>query len=246
MNYELVKNILFLDLETVSQEVAYENLNERFRHLWNKKAAVLKRDSPPEEVYSEKAAIYAEFGKIICIGIGFFQQEEGDIVFKTRALHHSDERQLLSGFASMLGKASMKNWQLCAHNGKEFDFPYLCRRMLINRVALPDPLQITGKKPWELTWLLDTMEMWKFGDYKAFTSLDLMAACLDVPGSKDDIDGSQVGRVYHQENDLPRIARYCQKDVATMAMVYLRLKGLDLLPEEKIRFEESAGQKALF
>lgn len=242
MNYEIVKNILFLDLETASQEASFEQLSERFRHLWEKKSAVLKRDSPPAEVYTEKAAIHAEFGKIICIGIGYFHRENGEIAFRTRVLSHPDEKQLLENFAALLSRPSMKNWQLCAHNGKEFDFPYICRRMLINRVAIPEPLQVMGKKPWEVPRLMDTMEMWKFGDYKAFTSLDLMAACLDVPGSKDDIDGSQVGRVYHQEKDLARIARYCQKDVATMAMVFLRLKGLEILPEARIFHEDAASQ----
>lgn len=242
MNYDLLKNILFLDLETASQEHHFEDLNERFRELWKKKSAFLRKDAPPEEVYPEKAAIYAEFGKVICIGIGFFSREEGEVVFRTRVLCQPDEKELLKEFSSLLEKLAKNNWKLCAHNGKEFDFPYLCRRMLINRVPLPAMLQVMGRKPWEIQHLLDTMEMWKFGDYKAFTSLDLMAACLEVPGSKDDIDGSMVGQVYHTEKDLDRIARYCQKDVATMAMVYMRLSGMEILPEGCIRHENNNVQ----
>ena len=138
----------------------------------------------------------------------------------------------------MLRKLKAGKWRLCAHNGKEFDFPYLCRRLLINGFSLPESLQIMGKKPWETQHLIDTMEMWKFGDIKAYTSLDLMAACLGVPGSKDDINGAQVGRVYHESGDLERIARYCQKDVSTMAMVYMRLLGLPALETEKILHQD--------
>ena len=198
----------------------------------------LRRNTPDRGIYTEKTAIYAEFGKIICIGLGFFAQEEGSLVFKTRVLSHSNESELQQEFAALLGKLGQKNWRLCAHNGKEFDFPYLCRRMLINRIPLPGLLQVMGRKPWEIPHLLDTMEMWKLGDYKAFTSLDLMAACLEVPGSKDDINGSQVGHVYHADKDIERIARYCQKDVATMAMVFMRLSGMEILPENRIKHEE--------
>jgi DNA polymerase elongation subunit (family B) len=246
MHYDLVKNILFLDLETASHQQHFEELNERFSELWKKKSAFLRKDSAPGEVYPEKAAIYAEFGKIICIGLGFFAQEEGELVFKTRVLKQANEEEILREFASLLGKLGPKNWRLCAHNGKEFDFPYLCRRMLINRIPLPGLLQLMGRRPWEISHLLDTMEMWKFGDYKAFTSLDLMAACLEVPGSKDDINGSQVGHVYHQDKDLERIARYCQKDVATMAMVFMRLSGLEILPEERIRHEDSSPNEGVY
>ena len=242
MNYDLLKNILFLDLETASQQPDYNNLNERFQLLWKKKAAVLRKDSPPEDVYIEKAAIHAEFGKIICIGIGLFTEENGVLCFKTRSLMHPEEKEILSEFAALLEKLGKKGWKLCAHNGKEFDFPYLCRRMLINQIPLPSQLQVMGRRPWEIQHLMDTMEMWKFGDYKAFTSLDLMAACLNVPGSKDDIDGSQVGAVYHLEKDLSRIARYCQKDVATMALVYMRLLGLEILPEKQIYHEVALNQ----
>ena len=242
MNYNTLKNILFLDLETASQKPSFEDLSERFQELWKKKSATFRSELGPEEMYLQRAAIQAEFGKIICIGIGYFAEDAGEIQFKTRSICHTEENALLSEFAAMLEKLESRKWRLCAHNGKEFDFPYLCRRMLINRIPLPGMLQISGKKPWETPHLLDTMEMWKFGDYKAFTSLDLMAACLDVPGSKDDIDGSQVGRVYHQDGDIARIARYCQKDVATMAMVFMRLFGMDILPENRIITETSDTQ----
>ena len=239
MQLNSVKNILFLDIETVSQESGFDQLSERFRALWEKKSAVLRKDSEPEIMYREKAAIYAEFGKIICIGIGYFSEENGQAVFRTTAISSHDETALLTEFISILAKLKAGKWRLCAHNGKEFDFPYLCRRLLINGLPLPPSLQIMGKKPWETQHLLDTMEMWKFGDIKAYTSLDLMAACLGVPGSKDDINGSQVGRVYHDIGDLARIARYCQKDVSTMAMVYLRLLGLPQLPAEQIIHQEN-------
>jgi len=238
MQLSKVKNILFLDIETVSQVADFGELSDRFRPLWEKKSAALKKDENPSVLYPEKAAIFAEFGKIVCIGSGYFADEEGKAVFRTHAIYGHDEAALLAEFIAMLEKLQAGRWSLCAHNGKEFDFPYLCRRLLINGFALPEALQIMGKKPWETKHLLDTMEMWKFGDNKAYTSLDLMAACLGVPGSKDDINGAQVGKVYHESGDLERIARYCRKDVATMAMVYLRLMGQPILPEADIRSPE--------
>ena len=237
MTYNALKNILFLDLETVSQAPGFGELEERFQALWEKKSATLRKDAVPETLYTEKAAIYAEFGKIICIGIGFFAEENGRMVFRSRALAQDSEKELLEEFLSVLKKLKAGKWKLCAHNGKEFDFPYLCRRLLINGLPLPDCLQIMGKKPWETPHLLDTMEMWKFGDIKAYTSLDLMAACLGVPGSKDDINGTQVGKVYHESGDLNRIARYCMKDVSTMARIYMRLIGLPIIPEEDIIYK---------
>jgi predicted PolB exonuclease-like 3'-5' exonuclease len=234
MQSNLLKNILFLDLETVSQHSDFKQLDERFKSLWEKKSSVLKRDGDPESMYQERAAIYAEFGKIVCIGTGYFTEEAGELVFRTRAIAGSDEKEILEEFSAMLRKLKAGKWKLCAHNGKEFDFPYLCRRLLVNGLPLPESLRIMGKKPWETQHLIDTMEMWKFGDIKAYTSLDLMAACLDVPGSKDDINGAQVGRVFHESGDLERIARYCRKDVATMALVYMCLNGLPILKPEQV------------
>lgn len=234
MQSNLLKNILFLDLETVSQHSDFNLLDERFKTLWEKKSSVLKRDGDPKSMYQERSAIYAEFGKIVCIGTGYFTEEDGELVFRTRAISGSDEKEILEEFSAMLRKLKAGKWKLCAHNGKEFDFPYLCRRLLVNGLPLPESLRIMGKKPWETQHLIDTMEMWKFGDIKAYTSLDLMAACLDVPGSKDDINGAQVGRVFHESGDLERIARYCRKDVATMALVYMRLNGLPILNPEQV------------
>lgn len=234
MELKKVKNILFLDIETVSQKPFFGELNDQFKALWQKKASLLRKEEEPENLYPEKAAIFAEFGKIICIGTGYFSEEDGKPIFRTRVISGHDEALILEEFSAMLHKLNAGKWSLCAHNGKEFDFPYLCRRLLINGFPLPEALQIMGKKPWETKHLLDTMEMWKFGDIKSYTSLDLMAACLGAPGSKDDINGSQVGKVYYESNDLERIARYCQKDVATMAMVYLRLLGYSALPPEQI------------
>lgn len=240
MDYSLLKNILFLDLETVSEYPDFSKLDERMQVLWQKKASYLvSKESPksPGQLYEERAAISAEFGKIITIGVGFFLEQEGRLLFRCKALTMPEEKQILQQFAEMLAILEKKEkWQLCAHNGKEFDFPYLCRRMLIHQLPLPKPLQVMGKKPWE-TQLLDTMEMWKFGDYKAYTSLELMAACLGVPTSKDDIDGSQVGSIFYKEGDIGRIAQYCMKDVAVLAQVYMRLLGLGALAEDQIQFQ---------
>ena len=96
-------------------------------------------------------------------------------------------------------------------------------------------MNIAGKKPWEINHL-DTMELWRFGDYKNYTSIKLLAALFDIPTPKDDIDGSQVAGVYYQEKDLERIKIYCQKDTLTVAQLLLSYKGEELIKEENIEF----------
>ena len=235
MDLSQLKHILFLDIETVSQKPELDQLDERFINLWEKKTKNSKSELSPADFYKERASISAEFGRIIVIGLGYFTSENNETIFRCKSIAGDNEKNILEEFNLFLEKLSGKeNWKLCAHNGKEFDFPYLCRRMLINELPLPKLLQIMGKKPWETAHLLDTMEMWKFGDVKAYTSLELMAASLGVPTSKGDIDGSQVGQVYFETGDVKRIALYCQKDVAVMAQVYMKILGLGSLKPESI------------
>ena len=225
-------DILFLDIETVPIVATFQDLPEKFKKLWEKKAEQLKRNDNEQtaDKLFERAGIFAEFGKIVCISCGF---DSGN-AFRLKSFYGDDEGILLNEFADLLNKYyDGNNYLLCAHNGKEFDFPYLCRRMLVNGVELPNILNITGKKPWEIRHL-DTMELWKFGDYKHFTSLDLLAAIFNINTPKDDIDGSQVAHVYYVEKDLERIAVYCQKDVLTIAQLLRRYMRLPLYKEPDI------------
>ena len=230
------KNLLFLDIETVCVVPSYDQLDGRMQQLWDTKATNIRNDDNLSafDLFFKRAAIYSEFAKIICIGYGgFFGQENDELSFKVRCLQNHDERQLLLDFKKLVERYSQESLVLCAHNGKEFDFPFICRRMLVNGVDLPPALQLSGKKPWEILHQ-DTMEMWKFGDNKHYTALDLLAALFNVPSSKSDISGEDVSRVYHSDNDLPRIARYCKTDVIVMAQVYLRLIGLPIILPENI------------
>ncbi len=231
MNYIRLEKLLFLDIETVPMCASYEELPERFRPLWDKKASFLRReDTDTPETLFPRAGIYAEFGKVVCISFGMMM----DGNFRIKSFYGEDEKQVLTDFANLLEtRFSSKDFLLCAHNGKEFDFPYLSRRMLINGIALPEILDLAGKKPWEVAHI-DTMELWKFGDFKNYTSLDLLAAVFDIPTPKDDIDGSQVGQVYWEQHDLDRIATYCQKDVLTIAQLFLRYQGKPLLKNEEV------------
>ncbi|MFW5707557.1 MAG: 3'-5' exonuclease [Bacteroidota bacterium] len=225
-----LKNILFLDVETVPQVKDFNELDPALQDLWVKKAmriAPADEALTPEELYFERAGIYSEFGKIVCISAGFFHGDEDHLKFRCKAYYSDDEAELLTRFAHMLTQSSNRADQyLCGHNAREFDFPYIARRMLINQIPLPDVLNIPGRKPWEIT-LLDTMDLWKFGDYKSYTSLALLAAVFKIPTPKDDIQGADVARVYWMDNDLKRIAVYCNKDVVTTARLYLKysLKG---------------------
>jgi 3'-5' exonuclease len=227
------ENILFLDIETVSEYSGFGKLPERFKKLWEKKAErIRKGDEDTAESLYERAGIYAEFGKIICISVGI--QKKGELRIKSFSGH--DEGEVLSGFAGLLNTYySRPEHSLCAHNGKEFDFPYIARRMLINRIQLPHILDISGRKPWEVSFL-DTMELWKFGDFKNYTSLELLAAVFGINTPKDDIDGSEVGKVYWIEDDLPRIVRYCQKDVITIVQLFRCYRGESLIADHNISF----------
>lgn len=223
-----ISTVLFLDVETVPLVYKYTDLDENVRKLWDTKFRYLQTEN--QETQYQKAGVYAEFAKVVCISVGFFN----DKTFRIKSFFGSDEKQLLQDFSALLNEHfNRKEQLLCAHNGKEFDFPFLCRRLLINGLKLPQTLNVAGKKPWEINHL-DTMELWKFGDYKNYTSLNLLANIFNIPTPKDDIDGSDVARVYWENNDIERIATYCQKDVITVAQLLLRFKGGDLIEEKNI------------
>jgi uncharacterized protein YprB with RNaseH-like and TPR domain len=213
------------------------------KEFWNKKAQLLRKDKEfdtPETLY-DRAGIYAEFGKIVCLSCGIISGSGEEKKITLKSFCCEDERTILSDFADLLRKWSGGDKVLCAHNGKEFDFPYLSRRMVINKLPVPDMLQLAGKRPWEIPHI-DTLELWKFGDYKSFTSLNLLAYILGIPTPKDDIDGSMVWRVYWQEQDLKRIVTYCQKDVITVAQVYLRLIGESCIKDSNVEIKTGQAE----
>ena len=228
-----LRDILFLDIETVANTYDYNAMDERMKVQWSRKAGFLRRekDLTDEAIYHERAGIYAEFGKIVCIAVGkFFETETGDLVLKTKTYAGDNEHDLLAEFKSMIEKMDASVLKLCSHNGKEFDYPYICRRMLVNGIGLPAALNIMGKKPWDIQHL-DTMEMWKFGDYKHYTSLDLLAAIFNIPTSKNGMDGSQVNVTYHRDNDLQKIKEYCVRDVVVLARLFLEMRAINLNKE---------------
>lgn len=234
-----LQNILFLDIETVPQFSEYESLPEEWKKLWDTKSTTLLKyhEGQTNETLYPRAGIYAEFGKIVCISCGVIQGSSDERKIILKSFSGDDEKMLLNDFTDMLNKWSTGEPKfLCAHNGKEFDFPYLCRRMIINNLPIPSLLNIAGKKPWEVNHY-DTLELWKFGDFKSFTSLNLLAHTLGVPTPKDDIDGSMVWEVYWKEKNLERIVTYCQKDVITVAQILLRMNGEPLIKEENIEIK---------
>jgi DNA polymerase elongation subunit (family B) len=231
-----LRDILFIDIETVASTDDYSSVSERMKNQWSRKANFFKRDSglTDEDLFHERAGIYAEFGKIVCVAVGrYIDHESGELGLRTKVYCNHDETALLLEVKKMVEKFDAATMRLCAHNGKEFDYPYLCRRMLINGIALPAALNLSGKRSWEVQHL-DTMELWKFGDYKHFTSLDLLAALFNIPSSKDKIDGSQVNYVYYHDQDLEKIAEYCREDVVVLAQLFLKLKGHPLIPDQNI------------
>jgi len=235
MLYKLnLEHILFLDIETVPQKQHFSELDETVQSLWEQKTQYQRKDEfTPEEFY-DRAGIWAEFGKIVCISVGYFTLKGENRNFRVTSFY-GEEIKILKDFKQLLADHfSQAKHLLCAHNGKEFDFPYIARRMVINGINLPYKLDLFGKKPWEVPHL-DTMELWKFGDYKHFTSLKLLAHVLGIPSPKEDMDGSMVKDVFYVENNLDRIVIYCELDVVTTAQVFLKMRNEELLTDDEIK-----------
>lgn len=235
LEYKKLSNILFLDIETVPQNASFDMLNDDMKALWDKKSSSSRSDDEtPADVYS-KAGLYAEFGKIACISVGFITTgSTGEYVIRTKSFAGDNEHALLTDFATLLHRAyNSSESTLCGHNIKEFDVPFIARRMLINGIHLPNILNIQGKKPWEINFI-DTMEIWRFGDYRNYTSLNLLTHIFGIPTPKDDIDGSQVADVYYNQHDIKRITTYCEKDVVATAQLFLRYRLEPLIKPENI------------
>lgn len=231
ISHKRLDNILFLDIETVPVVKTYSELSEEGKSLWDLKSQALMRfqaggqlDQEPAEMFAKKAGIFAEFAKVVCISMGYLKLGSSCLL-RLKSFCGDDEREVLESFTHLLDKHfdNPKRDYLCGHNIREFDIPFLCRRMMVHNIDFPVLLQISDKKPWQIEHLLDTMALWKFGDFKNYTSLRLLAYTLGIPSPKDDIDGSQVARVYYEEGDLPRIATYCEKDVETVARIVLKM-----------------------
>lgn len=227
-------NVLFLDIETVPQYPNYDETDDEVRKYWDVKWSLLNKHSDQEGNGYERAGIYAEFGKIVCISVGYVHYKDSKEHIRIKSFASENEKELLLEFAELLNKRYNTNdAKLCAHNGKEFDFPYIARRMLIHGIELPSLLDIAGKKPWEIQHL-DTMELWKFGDWKSYTSLSLLTHVFGIPSPKGDIDGSMVGKVYWEDKDLNRIVKYCQKDVLALIQVFRKMNFQDLVPDQYV------------
>ena len=228
-----LENILFLDIETVPETQYFSDLDKTKQVLWEHKSKYQRKDDFTAEEFYDRAGIWAEFGKIVCISVGYFANQ-GDLRKFRVTSFYGNEIKILKDFKNLLlSHFNQTKHLLCAHNGKEFDFPYIARRMIINNIELPYKLNLFGKKPWEVPHL-DTLELWKFGDYKTYTSLKLMTNVLGIPSPKDDIDGSEVYRVFYEENEIDRIIIYCEKDTIAVAQIFLRLRGDAILTKDEI------------
>jgi len=221
------EDIFFIDIETVPQNATFEEMDPALASLWERKSSYFRKEGEEAADVYDRAGIYAEFGKIICISVGFVESMS-PVRLRLKSYYGDDEKDLLRSFSELLNR--YKNKTLCAHNGKEFDFPYIARRMIIQDLPIPEVLDNAGKKPWEVK-LIDTLDLWKFGDYKHFTSLSLLTNILGLPTPKDDIDGSMIASVYYEEKNLERIARYCEKDVLAVARVLFRFMRLPEIGE---------------
>jgi len=235
-----INNILFLDIETAPQAEFLSEIPENLQKLWLEKTETLKIKMPEkfpqnlsnDEIFFKNAGVYSEFSKIICISVGGFYKKDNEQFFRVKSFAGADEKQLLSDFSALAKKfLTTKEHFVCGHNIKEFDIPFICRRLLINGLEIPQSINAAGKKPWE-TSFIDTLELWRFGDYKNYTSLKLLTAVFDIPTPKDDIDGSQVAEVFYKEKNLNRIAQYCQKDVVATARLFQKFNSIKMVEDE--------------
>lgn len=239
-----LSNVMMIDIETAPCVASFDELPERMQRLWEYKADRINKyeeeAQSPADLFFERGGIYAEFGRIICISAGIFKQEEGQYQFRIKSFYGKDEKTLLQNFTEMLdNNFSIQKNSICAHNGKEFDYPYISRRCLVHSLKLPKMLDVSGKKPWETEHLMDTMNLWRFGDFKNFTSLDLLAAIFGIETPKDDIKGSDVAKVFWKDDDLERIKVYCEKDIITLARVFMHFKGIEPLGDEQLIFTDT-------
>ena len=236
MNNIPLENLFLIDIETVSEVNNFNGLSDEWKELWNEKIhKALPENITTDEYYPLRAGIMAEFAKVVCISFGYFRTENNVLQLRIKSFYSDIEKGILENFIKTLYHlhAINSHWCFAGHNIKEFDIPFLCRRMLINNLSIPPFMDFQNMKPWDNP-VTDTLHLWRFGDYKHYTSLKLLAAALGVPSPKDDIDGSMVGQVYWEEKNLERIVTYCQKDVVTVANVLLRFKGMPLLEEQNI------------
>lgn len=226
-------HILYIDIETVSAYENFQQMPDSIQSIWTKKYERIEylNSRTLDEAYESKAAIFAEFGKIICISIGYYHKVNDEYRIKSFAGHN--EKDLLLSFSVFCSQLK-SNYLFCGHNIKEFDIPYICRRLLIHRISLPAILDFQDKKPWEIH-LIDTLQLWKFGDYKNYTSLETLTTIFDIPTPKSDIDGSMVGQIYWKENDLERIVQYCQSDVLAVINLHRAFNQLEIISDEKIK-----------
>lgn len=231
-----LENLLLIDIETVPQHPEFNLLSSEWQHLWEEKTQrTLPENTSAADYYEQRAGIMAEFAKIICISMGYFTKQGEALQLRIKSFYGDDEKKVLQDLITMLNQVETKNnkWSFAGHNIKEFDIPFICRRLLVNGLPIPAYLDFQNMKPWE-TNTIDTFQYWRFGDYKNYTSLKLLAASLGVPSPKDDIDGSMVADVYWKEKNIERIVTYCQKDVLTVANIVLRFKNLPLLKDEQM------------
>ncbi len=228
-----LENILFLDIETVPQAKEFDELSIQTQKLWAEKTQYLRKEAVTAGDFYKRAGIWAEFGRIICISVGYFKITDEKRSLRVTSFYGNEDQSLRDFKALLETHFDNANQLLCAHNGKEFDFPYIARRMVINGIPLPEKLNLFGKKPWEVAHL-DTLELWKFGDFKHYTSLKLMTHVLNIPSPKDDIDGSQVRDIFYEDDNLERIVRYCERDTVAVAQVFLRLRNEPLLLQPEI------------
>ena len=238
----MINNLLLLDIETVPQFENYDLLVPSIQALWyDKISKTVPENTLLQDSYHAKAGILAEFGKIVCISTAFYYlNEEKQTSLKVKSIYGENERDILVAFVQLCNKVYFHNpnFKFAGHNVKEFDIPFICRRLIINYLPLPDYLQIHEKKPWEVK-IFDTLNWWKFGDHKNYITLHLLATILEIPTSKDDIDGSMVQDVYYKEKNLKRIADYCEKDVIVTANIVLRFLSLPVLPDHNIQIVPS-------
>ncbi len=239
-----LKQMVFIDIETIRGKKTYNDViteNPALDDYWQTKHTQIREKEPlsyghiedSAEMYEKMAALYPEWGQIVCISIGQikFDEDGNPIKFTTKSFSGLYEKILLEEFNETASKIMSKypRMQWVGHNIKGFDMPYIIKRSLINGVRVPNVFHLQKQKPWE-SQLIDTNDVWKFNGWNG-ARLGLLTEILNIPSPKQDMDGKMVSDVFWEDGDLNRISEYCEMDINATANVMLRISGMDIITD---------------
>ena len=229
---EDIHKLLFVDIETVGVDEDLDSLhhtNPKLSKVWEetgwdyfKRKYSEDSELSSNQMFVKRAALLPEFGKIVCISVGFIVPS-GETKLDS---FYGDEKNILISTSELLNRVDKLGFVICGHNVKNFDLPYIAKRMLINNIPVPKILPNYTIKPWE-SRVLDTKEVWGFNSFGGLSSLNLVCTSLGLETSKEgEVNGSNMHKYYYDSNNIEKIKNYCEEDVKCTINLVKKLKKL--------------------